>query len=258
MVEVDLSGRTAIVTGGSRGIGEGIATKLVEAGANVVLTSRDQESADEVAGRLGERALGYAAHVADEDAAAACVAATIERFGSLDLLVNNAGTNPAFGPLVEQQQSRFAKTMEINAWGPLLWTGLAWRAYMREHGGSVVNVASVGGLIVGPNLGAYNASKAALIHMTRHLALELAPRVRVNAIAPGVVRTRLAEALWKDREDSVAADVALGRLAEPRDIADVVLFLASDLSRWMTGDTVRIDGGEALGAVPPRAPEVVT
>lgn len=246
----DLSNRTAIVTGASRGIGLASAEALVAAGANVVLTSRHREAADAAAESVGAGAAGFEAHVADEDAARACVDFAIERFGSLDILVNNAGTNPAYGPLVDQDQPRFAKTIEVNLWGPLLWTGLAWRAWMREHGGTIVNVASVGGLIAGRNLGVYDVSKAGLIHMTRHLALELAPGVRVNAVAPGVVRTRLAESLWKGHEEGVAADVPLARLAEPPDIADAIAFLASDAARWITGQTIAVDGGESLGAAP--------
>ena len=197
MRDSDLFGRTAIVTGASRGIGEATAAALVAAGANVVLTSRSGEAAQAAAAPLGDRAVGFEAHAADDDAARACVSFALERFGSLDILVNNAGTNPAYGPLVDQIRGRFMKTFEINLWAPVLWTTVAWEGWMREHGGAVVNTASLGGLIVGPGLGAYNAAKAGLIHVTRHLALELAPDVRVNAVAPGVIRTRLAELLWK-------------------------------------------------------------
>ena len=245
----DLTGRTAIVTGASRGIGLACAQALLDAGANVVLTSRKQEAADEAAASLGdERAVGYAAHVTDEEAAAACVAFAVERFGSLDILVNNAGTNPAFGPVVDQDHGRFSKTFDVNVWGPVLWTGLAWRAWMREHGGVVINTASVGGLVVGPDLGVYHASKAALIHLTKHLALELAPKVRVNAVAPGVVRTRLAEALWKEKEPEVVSLTPLGRVGEPADVGATVAFLASDAASWITGETVVMDGGQMLGA----------
>jgi NAD(P)-dependent dehydrogenase (short-subunit alcohol dehydrogenase family) len=248
-MSTDLTGRTAIVTGASRGIGLAGARALLAAGANVVLTSRKQEAADEAAASLGDaRAVGYAAHVTDEDAAAACVAFTLERFGSLDILVNNAGTNPAYGPVVDQDHGRFAKTFDINLWGPVLWTGLAWRAWMRDHGGAVINTASVGGLVVGPNLGLYHASKAALIHLTKQLALELAPKVRVNAVAPGVVRTRLAEALWKEHEAEVERLTPLGRIGEPDDVGATVAFLASDAASWITGETVRMDGGQMLGA----------
>ncbi len=255
MAGLDLSGRTAIVTGASRGIGLAIAQALVDAGASVVLTSRKQEAADEAASGLGERAVGFGAHAVDEEAAQKCVDFTIERFGSLASLVNNAGTNPAFGPVVDQDHGRFAKTFDVNLWAPVLWTGLAWRAWMQEHGGTVVNTASLGGLVVGPNLGVYHASKAALIHITKQLALELAPGVRVNAVAPGVVRTRLAEALWKEHEDAVAATTPLGRIGEPEDVASAVAFLASDAASWITGETLLMDGGQILGA--PSTPEPV-
>lgn len=243
---IDLSGRTAIVTGASRGIGLAIAQSLIEAGANVVLTSRHQEAADAAAGPLGERALGIAAHAVDEDAAQACVDKTIERFGSIDILVNNAGTNPAYGPLVDVDHVRFTKTMDLNAWAPVLWTGLVWRAWMAEHGGAIVNTASIGATAVGANMGVYHASKAAIVHLTRHLAIELAPGVRVNGVAPGVVRTRMAEALWKEQEAQIAARTPLGRAGEPEDIGPAVVFLCSAGARWITGETLVIDGGQIL------------
>lgn len=248
MAGLDLTGRAAIVTGASRGIGLAIAQALTAAGADVVLTSRKQEAADEAASAVGGSAVGFAAHAVDEDAAQACVDFTVERFGRLDILVNNAGTNPAFGPVVDQDHARFAKTFDVNLWAPVLWTGLAWRAWMAEHGGTVVNTASLGGLVVGPNLGVYHATKAALIHITKQLALELAPKVRVNAVAPGVVRTKLAEALWKEHEDRVAAETPLGRIGEPEDVASAVAFLASDAASWITGETLLMDGGQILGA----------
>lgn len=197
---------------------------------------------------MGERAVGFGAHVASEEAAQACVDFTLQQFGSIDVLVNNAGTNPAYGPLVEQDHSRFAKTIDVNLWGPLLWTSLAWKAWMQEHGGSVINTASIGGLSVGPELGVYHVSKAALIHLTKQLAFELGPKVRVNAVAPGVVRTRLAEALWKDHEDQVASNTPLKRIGEPEDVASAVAFLASNASSWITGETMIIDGGQKLGS----------
>lgn len=243
----ELKDRTAIVTGASRGIGLAIAEALAAAGANVVLTSRTQDAADLAAGSLGsERAVGYGAHATDEEAAAACIEFALARFGSVDILVNNAGTNPAFGPVISQDHARFAKTMDVNVWAPILWTQLAWRAWMADHGGAVINTASVGGMAVSPDLGIYHTSKAALIHLTKQLALELAPTVRVNAIAPGIVRTRLAEALWKEDEDRVAGVTPLGRIGEPSDIAGAVTFLASDRASWITGTTLVIDGGQLL------------
>jgi NAD(P)-dependent dehydrogenase (short-subunit alcohol dehydrogenase family) len=167
MTTPDLRGRTAIITGGSRGIGLAIGQRLAEAGANVVLTSRDQDSADAAAAQVDGNALGVAAHVAQDDAAQRCIDLTLERFGSIDILVNNAGTNPAFGPLLDQDHARFAKIFDINLWGPLLWTSCAVKAWMGEHGGAVVNTASIGGLSFAPLMGMYNATKAALIHVTK-------------------------------------------------------------------------------------------
>src|SRR6201992_1317986 len=246
-MSVDLTGRTAIVTGASRGIGLAIARQLADAGANVVITSRKQESADAAAAQIGEKALGVGAHAVEEDAAKRCVDLTVDHFGGIDILVNNAGTNPADGPLIDQDHARFAKTFEVNLWAPLLWPSLVAKACMVEHGGAIVHTASIGGMHQSPNMGMYNATKAALIHVTKQLALELSPRVRVNAICPGVVRTKLAEALWKDNEQFVAQRTALGRIGETPDVAAAVAFLVSDEASWITGDTLVIDGGQVLG-----------
>jgi NAD(P)-dependent dehydrogenase (short-subunit alcohol dehydrogenase family) len=249
-MSLDLTGRTAVITGASRGIGLAVAQHLADAGANVVLTSRKQDSVDAAAAQIGGspgKALGVAAHAVEEDAAQRCIDLTLERFGSVDILVNNAGTNPAFGPLIEQDHGRFAKVFDVNLWAPLLWTSLAVKGWMGEHGGAVVNTSSIGGMAFEPNLGLYNTTKAALIHVTKQLALELSPRVRVNAICPGVVRTRLAEALWKDHEQAVSAATALGRIGEPTDVASAVGFLVSDEASWITGETLVIDGGQLLG-----------
>ena len=214
----ELTDRTAIVTGASRGIGLAIAEALLDAGANVVLTSRTQEAANLAASALGsERAVGYGAHATDEEAAAACVEFALERFGGVDILVNNAGTNPAFGPVVNQDHARFAKTMDVNVWAPVLWTQLAWRSWMAGHGGAVINTASVGGLAVSPDLGIYHTSKAALIHLTKQLALELARRSGSTPLPPAWSARALAEALWKDDEEPgcrrhpAAADRRAGR-----------------------------------------------
>ncbi|MER5941574.1 SDR family oxidoreductase [Streptomyces sp. NPDC001928] len=251
----ELAGRTAIVTGASRGIGFATARALHSSGANVVLTARTEEAARSAAAEIGPGALGMGAHATDDAAARACVDRTIETFGSLDILVNNAGTNPAFGPLLAQEHGRFTKTVDVNLWAPIRWTSLAVDAWMGANGGSVVNTASVGGLTPTPGMGVYNLTKAALIHLTRQLASELAPRVRVNAVAPGVVRTKLSETLWHESEDQVATGVALRRIGEPADVAQAIVFLASDRAGWITGETLLIDGGQLLGSgVPGSAP----
>ncbi len=247
MTAPQLAGRTAVITGGSRGIGLAIGQRLAAAGANVVLTSRKQENADAAAAQIGGNALGVAAHAAETDAAQHCLGVTLDRFGTLDILVNNAGTNPAFGPLVDQDHGVFAKIFDINLWGPLLWTSSAVQAWMGKHGGSVINIASIGGMGFEPGLGLYNTTKAALIHATKQLALELSPKVRVNAVCPGVVRTRLAEALWKDHEQALSASTALGRIGEPPDVAEAVAFLVSDAASWITGEVMVVDGGQRLG-----------
>jgi NAD(P)-dependent dehydrogenase (short-subunit alcohol dehydrogenase family) len=244
---IDLTGKTALVTGGSRGIGLAAAEAMIEAGARVVVTSRKEGAAEAAVEHLGDAAAGFQAHVVDEDAARACIAFAIDRFGSLDVLVNNAGTNPAQGPLADMDHARFTKTVDVNLWGPTLWTGLAVKAWMGQHGGSVINTSSLGGLIARPDLGVYHATKAALIHLTRHYAVELAPKVRVNSVAPGLVRTRLAEALWSEHEDAIAKQFPLGRIGEPADVAGAIAFLASDAASWITGETIVIDGGQILG-----------
>lgn len=212
-----------------------------------MVTSRKQENADAAAAQVGGNALGVAAHAVEETAAQRCIDLALERFGSVDILVNNAGTNPAYGPLIDQDHGRFAKVFDVNLWAPLLWTSLVVKAWMGEHGGAIVNTSSIGGMHFAPYMGMYNATKAALIHVTKQLALELSPRVRVNAICPGVVRTRLAETLWKNNEDALAATTPLGRIGEPADVAGAVAFLVSDAASWITGETMVIDGGQLLG-----------
>jgi NAD(P)-dependent dehydrogenase (short-subunit alcohol dehydrogenase family) len=170
----------------------------------------------------------------------------VARFGRLDVLVNNAGTNPYFGPLIDIDQARAEKTVQVNQYSVVLWSQLAWKAWMAEHGGVIVNVASVGGILTEPGIGYYNATKAAVIHLTRQLAAELAPGVRVNAVAPGIVRTHLARALWENFESQLRQALPLGRIGEPDDIAGVIAFLAGGDSRWMTGQTLVIDGGAQI------------
>ncbi|MCF2526804.1 SDR family oxidoreductase [Yinghuangia soli] len=245
---VDFTGKTALVTGASRGIGLGIAAELAACGANVVLTARKKEALDEAVAQLGGpgRAIAVAGKADDPEHRAEAVAAAVETFGSLDVLVNNAGINPHFGPLIEADLSAVRKIFEVNTVGALGWTQAAYTAWMREHGGSVLNVASIGGIVAGPFIGAYNVSKAALIHMTRQLAAELGPAVRVNAVAPAVVKTRFAEALYEGREEEAASAYPMKRLGVPEDVAKAAAYLLSDDASWITGETLVVDGGISL------------
>jgi NAD(P)-dependent dehydrogenase (short-subunit alcohol dehydrogenase family) len=242
-VQIDLDGRVALVTGASRGIGQAIAAALAEAGAKVMLSSRKQDALDESAATMTGDVATFAANAGDPEQAAACIDATVERFGSVDILVNNAATNPYMGPAIDIDLPRYDKTFDVNLRGPLVWTQLAHKASMAERGGSVINIASVGGLSVEPSIGVYNTTKAGLIYLTRTLAAELGPNVRVNAIAPGLVKTDFARALWEQHEEALGRRLPLKRLGEPEDIAGAALFLASDLARWITGQTIVVDGG---------------
>lgn len=237
------------MTGGSRGIGRATAEALAAAGASVMVSSRKQADLDEVVDAIsgaGGVAAAFAANAGEPDAAEACVAATVERFGGIDVLVNNAATNPYMGPAIDIDLGRYDKTWQVNLRGPLVWAQAAVRAGLGGEGrptGVIVNVASVGGMSIEPGIGIYNTTKAALIHLTKVLASELAPRVRVNGIAPGLVKTDMARALWEPNEERIARAMPLGRLGEPTDIAEGVLFLASDLASWITGHTLVVDGG---------------
>jgi NAD(P)-dependent dehydrogenase (short-subunit alcohol dehydrogenase family) len=253
-MDVRVDGKVALVTGASRGIGQATALELVMSGAEgVVLTSRkfdnlEQSLADLIAaGAPPDRLHTIVARADFEEDAEMAVRGAIERFGACDILVNNAGTNPAAGPLVSVDLGAVDKTWAVNQRGPLLWCRQVVRQWMADHGGSIVNVASVGGIRPAPVIGAYNISKAALIHMTYQLASELAPSIRVNAVAPGVVKTRLSGSLWQGIEEQAAAGHPLARLGDPADIARAIVFLASNASSWITGVVLPVDGG-VLGA----------
>jgi NAD(P)-dependent dehydrogenase (short-subunit alcohol dehydrogenase family) len=248
-VELELHGKTALITGASRGIGLAIASRFAEAGANVMLTSRTAEDLEKAASDLvaggvpADRVAWAAAHVGKPEQAVTCVAQTTERFGGIDILVNNAGTNPYFGPMIDIDIVRAQKTFEVNQLSIVVWTSAAVKAGLRP-GGAVINIASIGGLEVEPGIGWYNVTKAAVLHLTRQFAYELAPDIRVNALAPGLVKTKLAAALWEGPgEERIAAHIPLRRLGLPDDIATAALFLASDASSWMTGQTIVVDGG---------------
>lgn len=248
-MEVSVADKVVLVTGASRGIGLASALEFARSGARgVVITSRKQENVDVAkeamveAGIPDERVLALAARADSEEDALMATAKTVETFGSLDVLVNNAGTNPSAGSLMDVDLGAVEKTWAVNLLGPLLWSRAAYAAGMRETGGAIVNVASIAGLRPSPITGAYNISKAGLVHMTRQLAHELAPDIRVNAVAPAVVRTRLAGMLLAD-EEAAARMHPLGRIGEPEDIARLIVFLGSDASSWMTGAIVPVDGG---------------
>lgn len=237
-------GKTAVVTGASRGIGLAIAERLVTEGARVLITARNADALAQAASRLGDdRAVWVAGAADDHEHQQAAIDKALSDFGRLDYLVNNTGINPAYGRLVDLEPAAAHKILAVNVVAALRWTQLVYRAWMGRHGGAVVNVASIAGLRPTPDLGMYGASKAALIHLTEELALELGPRVRVNAVAPAVVKTKFATALYEGREEDVAKTYPLKRLGVPDDVAGAVSFLLSEDAAWITGHTLAIDGG---------------
>ena len=244
-------GRTAVVTGASRGIGLAVAERLVAEGARVCITARKPEPLAEAvaalnAGRDEPVALGVAGRADDADHQAEALARTREAFGDVSLLVNNTGINPAYGPLLDTPLEAARKTFDVNVLAVLGWVRQAMEHGLAAPGGALVNIASVAGLRPAPGITLYGASKAALVSVTEALALELAPAVRVNAVAPAVVKTKFATALYDGREDEVAAAYPLRRLGEPADVAGVVAFLGSADAAWVTGQTLVVDGGLLL------------
>jgi len=238
-----------VVTGASRGIGSAIAEALAEHGADVVLSSRKQADLDVEAERINgiypEKATAIAAHAGREEDLQKLVDEVMVRFSRIDILVNNAGTNPYFGPVLGAELSAWDKTFEVNLRGYFILTKLVYQASMEERGGSIVNISSIGGLRPGMGLGVYNITKAGVIMLTRQLARELGGKVRVNAVAPGLVKTRFAEALWGNPEilDRALAQNPMGRIGLPEEVASGVLFLASDAASYVNGEVLVIDGG---------------
>jgi NAD(P)-dependent dehydrogenase (short-subunit alcohol dehydrogenase family) len=240
------TGRVALITGGSRGIGFAIARRLVAEGAAVVITGRRQESLDAAVAALGERASAVAGKADDPEHRARAFAHVAERHGRIDHLVNNAGINPAWGPVLEIDTAIAHKILAVNVVATLEWTRDAVAAGLAT---SVVNLASVSGLTASPNISFYGISKAAIINLTMQLAEELAPALRVNAVAPAVIKTDFARALYEGREDEASAQYPLGRLGEVDDVAGPVAFLLSDDAAWITGQTLVIDGGAGIRSV---------
>jgi NAD(P)-dependent dehydrogenase (short-subunit alcohol dehydrogenase family) len=248
----DIRGKVALVTGASRGIGLAIAETFADAGARVVISSRKQEALDSAAETIrtaGGEVLAMAAHNGDKAALQALVTRTVECFGTVDILVNNAATNPHFGTLLEAEDSLWQKTIEVNIMG-VVWLTQAVVGVMRQHeGGKIINVASVNGLRPGTMQGIYSMTKAALISLTQTLAMELAAdNIQVNAIAPGLIQTRFASALWSNEAlaESIINRTPQRRFGQPQDIAGLALYLASPAADFATGQVFVLDGGLSI------------
>ncbi|MGH7919625.1 MAG: SDR family oxidoreductase [Candidatus Dormibacteraceae bacterium] len=247
--EFDLRDRLAIVTGGSRGLGLAIAQGLVRHRATVVIAARREPELREATAALNSVRDGsgsyVVAHAGREEAIQGLVDTVMRRHGHIDLLVNNAGANPYFGPLIDADAAAWDKTFEVNLRGYFLCTQACWRAWMKDHGGAVLNVASTAGVRPAPGLGIYGVSKAGVVMLTRQLAKELGGTVRVNCVAPGVFRTRFAEALWSNPAilDRVLSGNPMGRIGEPADLAGTAVYLLSDAARYVNGQVIVVDGG---------------
>ncbi len=244
-----LDGKVCIVTGASKGIGAAIARGFAQSGAKVVVSSRKQEAVDQVAQELvaaGHEAVGVAAHAGKADDLARLVDATVARFGGVDVVVNNAATNPAFGPLLDVDQGMFDKILEVNLKGPFELAKRVQPLMVARGGGSIINISSIGGVSPEPGLGAYSVSKAALISLTKAMAKEWSGAgVRVNAICPALIETKFAASLMSDDE---MLKMALGgqpidRPGQPDEVATLALFLASQASSYCTGGVYMVDGG---------------
>jgi 3-oxoacyl-[acyl-carrier protein] reductase len=245
-----LAGKVAIVTGGSRGIGLAVAQRLLDEGAHVCVTARKPDGLSDALAELGDdaRVLGVSGKAHDPQHQVDTVAQVIDRFGRIDVLVNNAGTSPVMGPLMDLEMPAAAKILEINLLAALGWSQQIYRAWWKDHNGAIVNMASTAGVGVSPGIGMYGVSKAGLINLTKQLAFELSPSVRVNAVAPAVVKTRFARALYEHGEQEVAELYPLKRLGVPEDVAAAVAYLASDDAAWVTGQTIVLDGGVTMAA----------
>ncbi len=248
----DLAGKVAIVTGASKGIGEAIAHGLAEFGARVVVSSRKQEGVDTVAAALkstGLEATGVAAHMGYRDAVRHLVEKTRDLYGGLDIVVNNAATNPVYGPLLEMDDAAFDKILSVNVKGPLELAKRAHPLMVARGGGSIINISSIGGITPEPLLGLYSASKAALINLTKAMAQEWGrDGIRANVICPGLVQTKFSAALWQDQKvlQRIVGPLPLGRIAQPEEIVGLAVFLAGAASSYCTGAVFTVDGGHTI------------
>ncbi len=249
----DLSGRVALITGASRGIGEATARLLAEQGAHVIVSSRKQEDLDQVATAItaaGGKATAIAAHQGESAALKNLMAEIAEKFGRLDILVNNAATNPYFGHISDTDTGMVDKTLQVNIKGYFELSALASKLMKKSGGGAIVNIASINGIKPGNMQGIYSITKAAVINMTLAFAKECAPwKIRANAVLPGLTDTKFASALTKNEQilKTVLPQIPLGRMARPEEIAPAILYLVSDASSYVTGTTLTVDGG-FLGA----------
>lgn len=240
--------RNAIVTGGTRGIGLAIARGFLEAGATVTIASRKQENVDAALAELGssDRVLGVASHVARAEDRDKMIEAAEDRFGTVDVLVNNAGTNPFFGNIADSEEWAWDKTMDVNLKAPYLLSVQLGRKMMEAGHGSIINIASVAGIYASPGQGIYSVTKSALIMLTKVLARDMGPRgVRANAILPGLFKTELSRAMWEDEKilAQTVAGTAVGRIGEVDELVGAALFLASDAGSYTTGAVLQVDGG---------------
>lgn len=240
------AGRIAVLTGASRGIGLATAQRLASEGARVVITARRRDDVDAALATLPEGSLGFTGNAADAAHRDDVLDRVADAFGQVDVLANLTGTNPAFGTLLDFAPDAAQKALAVNLLAPLAWTQALCaheRLRFAERGGAIVNLSSVTAETPSAGIGFYGVTKAAVNQLTRTLAVELGPRIRVNAVAPAVVRTGFSRALYEEREDEVAAHYPLGRLGEPADIAAAIAFLASDDAAWITGQVLTLDGG---------------
>mgnify|MGYP003492620240 CR=1 FL=1 len=250
--QLRLDNKIAIITGASKGIGKAIARALGQQGAKIVIASRKQEAVEDTANEFlaeGIEAIGIVVHMGDMVQVKNLADQTIKHFGGIDIIVNNAATNPSFGPILESENSQFDKIMEVNVKGPLALCKLAYPAIKQRGSGSIINISSIEGITPGLGLGLYSVSKAALIALTKVLAKEWGPdNIRANVICPGLVKTKFSEALTANERilKQVLSRQALPQLATPEDIAGLALFLASDASSFCTGAVYTADGGYTI------------